>query len=101
MITIEVRTTCTTCGGITCKGTPPIPGCYCGDECTTCTGTGTVVDAERSQWLRAVAEWVAGEVHFEDSDGECWCCGAAIGATPSAHAPGCIHELAKKVLEVA
>ena len=94
---IEVRVTCPTCGG---EGVPPhefhIGSDNCevcqGDivtYCTTCHGTGTVVDTDRSAALRKVAEWVARERRSR------WCPDCLLW---DAHADDCPYVLAKGVL---
>ena len=94
-VIIEVRTTCPTCVG---SGFYEGAGYNEGDRftCTSCHGTGTVVDAERSQWLRAVAEWAADDEGFwQVKNGLPWCpsCDCFNG-----HAPDCPHVLAKLVM---
>ena len=81
MITIEVRTTCPTCGG-------EVGGIFklC---CPACKDTGTVVDTERAKDLRKVAEWAARERRPR------WCPDCLLW---DAHADDCPYVLAKGVL---
>lgn len=89
-VTIEVRTTCPTCGGsgfIRREGEDTEP-------CSPCRMTGTVVDAERALWLRTVAEWAS---HARWIDGTCQGCYQYVDYGGN-HAPDCIHEMAKAVI---
>lgn len=93
MITIEVRTTCPGCGGSgreAQEGGPPY------FKCSRCHGTGTVVDAERSQWLRTVVERMADDTYWV-FDGVCDICWS--NGPGSTHAPDCIHEMARAAIQ--
>ena len=86
MITITISVTCPTCGG----KCPTTQGDGTNlDDCPTCNGATTVVDAKKSQALRTVAEWAARERRSK------WCPDCTLW---DAHADDCPHVLAKGVL---
>lgn len=106
--TIEVRTTCPTCGGEPyhwddCPAHPAWEtrfDCDCDRKCPTCNGAGTVLDPAATEKVLAVLRYIAHDDERFLCSGVAYCiCGTPENdAGVIAHAPDCPHVLAKAVL---